>query len=89
MSKSRHTTKEIAQLGESIYNEKLRSQVEPDHKGEFLVLDITTGEYEINPSDVDALLRLRNRLPDAIIYGVRIGRRAAYRIGGFSKVRDN
>lgn len=88
MTQSRHTAKEIAELGESIYNEKLRSQVEPDHKGEFLVLDITTGEYEIDANDVDALLRLRNRLPDAVIYGVCIGRRAAYRIGGFSKVRD-
>lgn len=88
MSQSRHTANEIAQLGESIYSEKLRSQVEPDHKGEFLVLDITTGEYEIDASDVDALQRLRNRLPDAVIYGVRIGRRAAYRIGGFSRVRD-
>lgn len=85
---SQYSPEEIVRLGEAMYEETLRAKVETAHKGKFLVLDIATGEYEIDASDVAAVERLRNRLPDAVVYGLRIGHRAAYRIGGLSKARN-
>lgn len=87
MPQPKYSTDEIVELGEAIYEQKLRSQVEAAHKGEFLVLDITTGEYEVDPSNLVAVKRLKNRLPNAVAYGLRIGHRAAFRIGRFSKAR--
>lgn len=88
MSESKYSTKEVVERGEAIYQEQIRKHVESDHHGEFLVLDILSGEYEIDPEDITATKRLMAKCPDAVIYGLRIGHRAAYRLGGFSKVSD-
>lgn len=76
------TSAEIARRGQEIYDRDLRSQVEDEHRGEFLVLDIQTGDYEIAARDVIASNRLLTRRPEAILFRVRIGSPAAYRLGG-------
>ena len=77
-----HTTEEIAQRGRELYEHELRHEVEPEYSGQFLVLDVQSGDYEIANEDLDASERLLERRPDAMLYGLRIGERAAYRIGG-------
>ena len=84
MPYSGHTTEGIAQQGREIYERELRHEVEPEHSGRFLVLDVQSGDYEIADEDLDASERLLERRPEAMLYGLRIGERAAYRIGGFS-----
>ena len=77
---------EITALGESIYEERVRSQVGPVKKGTFVVIDVETGDYEIDARDAAATRRLLERRPDAVTYGVRVGYRAAYsHVGGFRK----
>ena len=68
--------------GEALYQQRIRAQVEAQNKGQFLVVDIETGEYEIAPNDLTATKRLLAKLPNAIIYGLRIGFPTAYRLGG-------
>lgn len=80
---SNYSSKEVAQRGQDIYEERIRSKVESEHRGEFLVLDVDSGEYEIDPEDLVASKRLLARCPDAVIYGLRIGYRAAYRLRSF------
>lgn len=86
MSGAKYSREEVAARGEEIYLRELKSDVENQHKGEYLVIDIETGDYEIDPDDALATKRLLTRHPDAVVYGVRIGYPAAYRLGGFSKV---
>ena len=75
---------EITALGESIYWEQVQSRIGPVEKGTFVVIDIETGDYEIDPRDAVATRRLLERRPHAVTYGVRVGHRAAYRhVGGF------
>lgn len=88
MSKSKYSSKEIVERGEAIYQQQIREHVENQHHGEFLVLDILTGEYEIDPEDITATKRLMAKCPDAVIFGLRIGHRASYRLGGFSRVQN-
>jgi hypothetical protein len=78
------TPDEIAERGEEIYKRELRAKVEPDYRGQFLVIDIHSGAYEIDADDLTASKRLLARHPNAEIYGLRIGYPAAYRIGGQS-----
>ena len=80
----RHTysPEEITARGEAIYREQIRSLVEATERGKFAIIDIETGDYEIDTRDATATLKLLERRPDAVTYAVRIGYRAAYRIGG-------
>ncbi|MDD9974823.1 MAG: hypothetical protein OXU27_12500 [Candidatus Poribacteria bacterium] len=81
MSYSDTTSETIAARGEKIYQQQIRDKVDPKHKGKFLVLDLETGDYEIDAEDLVATDRLLAKHPNAIIYGVRVGFPAAYGIG--------
>lgn len=75
---------EITARGEAIYQEKLRTRMAPVAKGKFIVIDIETGDYEIDAGDAAATRRLLERRPGAVTYGVRVGHRAAYsHVSGF------
>jgi len=76
------TSSEVAEIGERIYRERIREIVWPEQEGKFLVMDIDSGDYEIDEKDIRASLRLHERRPEGILYGVRIGSDTAYRIGG-------
>lgn len=76
-----HTTEEVARLGREIYERDVRAKVESEHTGRFIVVDIKSGDYEIADDDLTASDRMVAKNPEAILYGLRIGRRAAYRIG--------
>lgn len=84
MSGKKYTTEEVERRGEEIYRQKLWADVEESHQGQFLVLDIETEEYEIAADDLTATKRLLARRPHAVLYGLRIGSPAAYRLGGQS-----
>lgn len=74
--------KEVATKGKAIYQERIKPLVDPLHCGKFLVVDVETGDYEIGERMILASKKLRERKPEAITYGVRVGFLAAYRMGG-------
>ena len=49
--------------------------------GQFIVVDVHSGGFEIGTDDLDASMRMLARRPDALLYGVRIGDEVAYRFG--------
>ena len=75
---------EIVQRGQEIYERAIRPQVEASHKGEFLVINIETGEYEMDADEVAAGKRAKAKYPDAALFSMRVGYRAAYRLGARS-----
>lgn len=83
MAYADYTAEEIAERGEAIYHERIRPYVEDDHRGDFLVVDIETGEYEIDREDIVASKRILARRPEAVLHGLRIGYPVAYRLGGW------
>lgn len=82
MPYSNYTAQEVEIRGERIYQQQIRVQVEPKGKGKFLVVDIETGDYEVDQSDLAATKRALAKRPDAVLYGLRIGYPTAYRLGG-------
>ena len=73
----------ISRRGKEWYETRLRETVEIDENiGKQIVIDIETGEYEIDDSGLEASLRILARKPDAALYGARIGYNAVYSIGG-------
>ena len=88
MTHPEYDAEEIARLGEEIYARDIRTEeLEAEHEGEFLVVDVTTGSYELDESDVAASDRALAKNPDALLYFMKVGRPSAYRIGaGLSSV---
>ncbi len=82
MSYDKYTPEEVESRGEEIYAQHIRQHVEAGNTGKFVVIDIETGEYEIDKDDLEATRRALAKRPDAILYGVRIGYPTAYTLGG-------
>ena len=57
----------------AIYDAKIRHLVEPEHHGEYLTLDVITGEYEIDADDMAANSRMLERYSPATLVTLRIG----------------
>ncbi|MGH7964728.1 MAG: hypothetical protein ACRERD_23430 [Candidatus Binatia bacterium] len=77
----RYSKEEFARRGQEIYDRDIRPRVEPSSEGKFVAIDIETGAYEIDADDYIATERLLARKPDAQIWLLRVGHRAAYRVG--------
>ena len=84
MGHPRYTAEEIAARGRDIYEKRLKSQLEPENIGKYVVIDIETGDYEMDADGEAASIRARDKRPGGARYGMRIGHRAWGRIGGGS-----
>ena len=73
---------EIAARGEKIYQERIKSLVYPAEKGKFLIIDVESGDYELDEKAIVASKRLRQRRPDAVNFGMKVGYVAAFHLGG-------
>ncbi len=73
---------DVSQRGEALYDQATRQQVEPQHIGDFLIVDVETADYEIGTDYIQPTERLLAKRPDAPLYALRIGYRAIGRIGG-------
>ncbi len=83
MPHSRLSNEEIDRRGRALYEHSIREVVEtPENIGKQIVIDVETGEYEIDESGLDASRRLLAKRPEAPLYGMRIGYDAVYSLGG-------
>ena len=74
---------EVVQRGQALYEQQIRATVDTaENKGKMLVINIETGEWEIDADDVAAAKRAKAHFGDALLFSMRIGYSAAYRIGG-------
>lgn len=81
MPHPRYSSTEIADRGQALYDREIRGSLDTGDQGKFLILDVETGDYEIDADEVAAVKRARAKRPDAPFYILRIGRSAAYRLG--------
>lgn len=76
----RYSKEEFARRGQKIYERDIHPHIGFSDEGKFVAIDIETGMYEMDADDYTATERLLSRKPDAQIWLVRVGHRAAYRI---------
>ena len=78
-------TAEIARLGKEIYERDIWSRMEDGHHGEYVAIDVETGDWAIANTDGEALERLRARCPGAVnVLMERVGYRALHSFGAGS-----
>lgn len=88
MPYANYTPEEVEARGKAIYEEQIRDRVEAENGGKFLVIDIETGDYEIDVDDLNATIRALAKRPAAVLYGLRIGYPTAYQLGGCFSVSE-
>jgi hypothetical protein len=81
MIHERPSAAEIVRRGSAEYESRIRAVVEREHFGKYLVLDIETGDYEIDEDHLAASDRAAKKHPGALLFAMRIGYRAGGRIG--------
>lgn len=72
---------DISELGQRIYSEQIEPQMLPGDIGRFVVIDVDSGDFEIADRDVEATMKLMQRRAPGRFYGLRVGYKAAYRLG--------
>ena len=81
----RSQREETARLGREIYQRDILPLVEADHFGEYVAIDVDSGDYTIADTTLAAVDRLRAQRPDAInILCERVGFRALRSFGAGS-----
>ena len=81
----RYSKEEFAERGDRIYETQIRPLVETGNHGKIVAIDIETGAFEVDASEIAACDRLEAHHPDAQIWIVRIGSRYVRRFGGRTK----
>ena len=74
---------EVARLGDEIYERDIRAQVEADHHGEYIAIDVDSGCWGLSDDLRSAREQLRSIQPEASdVWLLRVGHRTLHRIGG-------
>lgn len=74
---------ETARLGDEIYERDVRSQVERDHDGKYVAIDVESGCWTIAEDLRAASKALRAQQPQAVdVWLLRVGHRTLHRMGG-------
>ena len=84
----RLSAEETQQRGEAIYWRDIRPKVLADHRGEFVAIDVVSGEWTLASSEFDARELLHEAQPDAIdVWMRRVGHRVLHYYG-FRPLRE-
>ena len=75
------STQSVAQRGREIYEANIRADVEPEHEGRFLAVDVESGQYALADEELEAFAQVREKAPEGTLFLIRVGYRAAHRIG--------
>ena len=76
-----YSKEEFARRGDELYERKVRPNIDINDEGKFVVIDIDTGDYEIDNDELDAYDRLIARHPEAQVWVMQVGSRYARRFG--------
>ncbi len=74
---------EVARIAEELYENSIRHQVETEENiGKMVIIDIETGDYEVDEMGLEASRILREKRPLTRLFGIRIGYNVAASFGG-------
>ena len=79
----RLSSEETVRLGKEIYERDIRHQVEADHVGEIVAIDVESGIWAMGHETMEARESLRARRPEAVnVLFERVGYWAVASMGG-------
>ena len=75
---------EIAQKGTQVY-QKISKQIEKDHVGNFVAIEVESGKYFLGQTQMEAIERARKSFPTKIFYLMKVGFPAAVTFSGYQR----
>lgn len=76
-----YSREDIARQGDEIFEREILGRLSPEDEGKFALIDVVTGDYEVDWDEVTASNRLLARHPDARVWTRQVGSRFARRFG--------
>lgn len=74
---------EVAKRANRLYDSEIRQKVETEENiGKMVIIDIETGDYEVDETGLQAAHNLYAKHPYARLFGIRIGYNLAASLGG-------
>lgn len=74
---------EVAKRANRLYDSEIRQKVETEENiGKMVIIDIETGDYEVDETGLQAAHNLYAKHPYARLFGIRIGYNVAASLGG-------
>lgn len=82
----RYSKEEFARRGEEIFARDIQPQLKGVPARHFVLIDIETGDFEVDENELAASDRLRARRPNGQVWMRRIGSRFACRFGSHRRL---
>ncbi len=79
---------EVARRGDEIYGREVVPHLGSEDEGKFALIDVETGDYEVDRDEIAASDRLFARHPDAQVWTRQVGSRYARRLGSHKLGRE-
>jgi hypothetical protein len=74
---------DVGKIADRMYENSIRAKVElPENIGKMVIIDIETGDYEVDKNGLQASKRLNARHENTRLFGIRIGYNVAASFGG-------
>ena len=81
MARSAATKRSIGDRAEELYNARIKHELSDAQLGEFLAIEVNTGEYEVHDDALSAMTTLHERIVDAEVFLMKHGSMHAYTLG--------
>ena len=72
---------DLLERGNRIYEERLKSLLEPDHNGEMLAVEVESGDYFLGQTATEAYRKAKAKHPGREFTFLRVGSKAAFFVG--------
>ena len=71
---------DVGRLGRDLYARVVQPQLRPEDDNKYVAIDVDTGAFEVDESDIEAVMRLHTVRADARVWLERAGWAAACKI---------
>ena len=77
-------TKSVISRAKEIYERRLRSSLEANHRDQFVAIEPDSGEFFIGETFDEAVKLARSKYPSKLSHTIRVGHAAAFHLGEMS-----
>ena len=72
---------DLLKRGMKLYEERLKRELEPEHNGEMLAIEVESGDYFLGRTATEAYKKAKEKYPGKEFAFLRVGARAAFFVG--------
>lgn len=77
------STRDIAERGEAIYQNKYQAEFETKYRGKFVAINVQNEEATVADTSEEAIRLALEKEPDGLFHLLRVGHKAAFEAGWY------